>query len=112
MTEYVSQEPLICEGCKTSPKKQADGTFSCRCPGKEWQLYEPGAIAGDAEMAALLKRKGFDLAPCGWYYHGSDNTLITLFSNGDWLLENAQTTIKSLEKYLLATPDWKSPTSA
>jgi hypothetical protein len=106
--EHVSQEPTICKTCNTAPRRQGDGVLRCKCPDKQW--YKPGPVRADAETTALLKQKGFDLAGCGWYYYGSGSELLTLFTDGMWLLENAQTTITDLKEYLLSLPDRKSPT--
>jgi len=106
--EHISQEPTICPTCHTEPTKQADGALRCKCSEKMWT--KPGAALADGETAALLKKKGFDVAGCGWYYYGSGSELITLFTDGTWLLENAQTAITDLKKYLVSLPDRKSPT--
>ena|ERR1039457_3380951 len=106
--QHTSREPTICEACKTPPQKQADGVLRCKCPDKQW--HEPGPVRAGAATEALLKQKGFDLAGCGWYYYGSGSELITLFTDGTWLLENAGTTITDLKEYLLSLPDRKSPT--
>jgi len=59
----------------------------------------------------VLKRKGFDLAPSGWYYvRGGD--LITIYLDGHWQLdsfEHEQPTIEDLKDYLLSLPDRGSP---
>src|ERR1035438_2526751 len=110
MTEYTSRGPFICEGCHTSPKRQADGAFRCECPGKAWSLYEPGAVRADEETTSLLTQKGFALAPCGWYYYSGGGALITLFSNGDWHLESGEgATIKNLKENLRSIPHQPSP---
>jgi hypothetical protein len=74
-------------------------------------LEHPGAIQADEETTAVLKQKGFDLAPCGWYYEcGGD--LITIYLNGHWQLESlehAQPTVEHLKDYLLSLPDRPSP---
>jgi len=74
-------------------------------------LENPGAIQADEETTAVLKRKGFDLAPCRWYYEcGGD--LITIYLNGYWQLESLeheQPTIKHLKDYLLSLPDRPPP---
>jgi hypothetical protein len=106
--EYLTPEPTICPTCNTSPKKGTNDVIRCECPDKEW--HSPGPVRASAEAVTLLKQKGFDLAGCGWYYYGSDSTLITLFSDGTWLLEYKETTIKNLKEYLLSLPDRPSPT--
>jgi hypothetical protein len=108
MTEHISPEPIVCETCNTSPKKQTDGVIRCKCLDKHWRQSSP--IRADATTAALLKQKGFDLAGCGWYYYGSDGTLITIFNDNTWLLEYAQTSITDLGEYLRSLPDQPSPT--
>ena len=76
-------------------------------------MERPGAIQADEETTAVLKQKGFDLAPCGWYYVcGGD--LITIYLNGHWQLESlehGQPTIENLKDYLLSLPDRTSPSS-
>src|ERR1700730_18824527 len=113
MTEYLKQEPVVCHTCDTMPM-ESHGVFSCGCSDKVWSgLAYPSPIQADAETTILLNQKGFDLAPCGWYYvNGGD--LTTIFSNGHWQLESLeheQPTIKSLKEYLLTLPDRASPAS-
>jgi hypothetical protein len=108
--DYVKREPVLCPTCDTTPV-ESRGVFSCRCPGKVWPLERPGTIHADEETTSVLKRKGFDLAPRGWYYVcGGDR--IAIYLDGSWQLdslEHEQPTIKDLKGYLLSLPDRRLP---
>lgn len=107
---YVTQGPTICKVCNTRPRIGPDGVGRCNCPDKTWHEFRP--VSADVETVVLLKRKGFDLAGCGWYYYGSDNTWITILSNSSWILENGHTKIADLRDYLRSLPDRRIPTRA
>jgi hypothetical protein len=100
--EYIRQN-AVCPDCSRVPTKQQDGRIRCDCPEKNWRL--PNPIRADIETEALLRQKGFPLAPCGWYYY-SGPAMLTIYENGDWRLEGfEQSTTASLIEYLSSLPD-------
>jgi hypothetical protein len=102
--EYVQQGTPICEVCNSAPNDQADGIARCKCPDKKW--FRPNPVRADNETETLLNRKGFSLAPCGWYYYSYSGPLLTVFKTGDWVLESAsQPTTRNLVEYLSSLPD-------
>jgi hypothetical protein len=83
---------------------KSDGVIRCQCPDKKWNKTPP--VRADEETERLLKQKGFNLAPCGWYYYGQGSSLLTVYQGGSWDLDDGnQPPIKTLNGFLLSLPD-------
>jgi hypothetical protein len=103
--EYKNQGTTICETCNTRATAQSDGVIRCSCPDKKW--FEAPAVRADEATEVLLRRKGFRLAPCGFYYYQGSGRCLFIYSNAHWELDFYHPTEKgqSLKDFLEPLPD-------
>ena|SRR5271157_3909373 len=91
-----------CPVCNELPKDNASGSFTCAC-NTPWHRCR--GEKGAEEEHLLLASKGFQMAQdCQGdvYYIGPEGQIIWLYSDSEWICDEAPADCGSLEKYF----DW------